>query len=88
MPDLYGGVADHLAPGTRLNDMFEIDRRIASGGMDEIYQGHAIEPGLPVAVKVIRTDRVNNETAFALFRKEASTLNQILCFGDIQAAKY
>src|SRR5258708_2526852 len=77
MPDLYGGVADHLAPGTRLNDMFEIDRRIASGGMGEIYEGHALETGLPVAVKVMRTDLVNNETAFALFRKEASALNQI-----------
>jgi Protein kinase domain len=76
MPDLYGGV-DHLAPGTRLNDMFEIDRRIASGGMGEIYQGHAIETGLPVAVKVMRTDLVNNETAFALLSKEASALSQI-----------
>jgi Protein kinase domain len=45
--------------------------------MGEIYQGHAIETGLPVAVKVMRTDLVNNETAFALFRKEASALYQI-----------
>ena len=77
MPDIYGGSADHLAPGTRLNDMFEIDRRIASGGMGEIYRAHAIVTGLPVDIEVIRTDLADSEFAFALFRKEASALNHI-----------
>jgi hypothetical protein len=28
-----------LAPGTRLNGIFEIERHIVSGGMGEIYRG-------------------------------------------------
>ena len=51
-----------LAPGTRLNGIFEIERRIASGGMGEIYRGHVIETGDPVAIKVMRTDLADNET--------------------------
>jgi serine/threonine protein kinase len=45
--------------------------------MGEIYRGHAIETGDPVAIKVMRTDLVDNATALALFRKEALALNNI-----------
>jgi serine/threonine-protein kinase len=66
-----------LPPGTRLNGIFEIEQRIATGGMGEIYRGHAIETGDPVAIKVMRTDLADNTAALALFRKEASALNYI-----------
>ena len=66
-----------LAPGTRLNGIFEIDQRIATGGMGEIYRGHAVETGDPVAIKVMRTDLAENIPALALFRKEASALHHI-----------
>jgi eukaryotic-like serine/threonine-protein kinase len=66
-----------LKPGTRLNGIYEIEGRIASGGMGEIYRGHAIETGDPVAIKVMRTDLGDNATALALFRKEASALHYI-----------
>jgi len=66
-----------LGPGTRLNGIFEIDGRIASGGMGEIYRGYAIETGDPVAIKVMRTDLGDNAMALALFRKEASALHNI-----------
>jgi hypothetical protein len=29
----------HISPGTRLNDTYEIERAIGSGGMGEIYRG-------------------------------------------------
>ena len=77
MSDMYSGEASRLAPGTRLNGIFEIDQRIASGGMGEIYRGHAIETGDPVAIKVMRTDLADNTMALALFRKEASALHYI-----------
>src|SRR5580704_1978935 len=70
-------VAARLGPGTRLNGIFEIDGRIASGGMGEIYRGHAIETGEPVAITVMRTDLGDNAMALALFRKEASALHNI-----------
>ena len=77
MSDMYSVEASRLPPGTRLNGIFEIDQRIASGGMGEIYRGHAIETGDPVAIKVMRTDLADNMLALALFRKEASALHYI-----------
>ncbi len=66
-----------LAPGTTLNGIFEIEHHIASGGMGDIYKGHEIETGIPVAIKVMRTDIVDGEMALALFRKEALALHNI-----------
>jgi len=66
-----------LAQGTRLNGIFEIVQHIASGGMGEIYRGHAIETGDAVAIKVMRSDLADNTLALALFRKEASALHYI-----------
>jgi eukaryotic-like serine/threonine-protein kinase len=77
MSDRYPTEPSRLTPGTRLNGIFEIDQRIASGGMGEIYRGHAVETGDPVAIKVMRTDLADNATALALFRKEASALHYI-----------
>ena len=79
MSDMYSSHAStiRLAQGTRLNDIFEIDEHIASGGMGEIYRGHAIETGDAVAVKVMRSDLADNTLALALFRKEASALHYI-----------
>jgi eukaryotic-like serine/threonine-protein kinase len=74
---IYAAEPSRLAAGTRLNGIFEIDGRIASGGMGEIYRGHAVETGDPVAIKVMRTDLADNATALALFRKEASALHYI-----------
>src|SRR5215475_1782606 len=77
MSHIYSVEPSRLAAGTRLNGIFEIDRPIASGGMGEVYQGHVIETGDPVAIKVMRTDLVDNATALALFRKEASSLHNL-----------
>jgi eukaryotic-like serine/threonine-protein kinase len=79
MSDMYSSHAStaRLAQGTRLNDIFEIDEHIASGGMGEIYRGHAIETGDAVAIKVMRSDLADNTLALALFRKEASALHYI-----------
>ena len=79
MSDMYSSHAAtiRLAQGTRLNGIFEIDAHIASGGMGEIYSGHAIETGDSVAIKVMRSDLADNTMALALFRKEASALHFI-----------
>jgi eukaryotic-like serine/threonine-protein kinase len=79
MSDMYSSQAStvRLIQGTRLNGIFEIERHIASGGMGEIYRGHAVETGDVVAIKVMRTDLADNTMALALFRKEASALHYI-----------
>jgi hypothetical protein len=79
MSDMYSPTSNtpRLAPGTKLNGIFEIDQHIASGGMGDIYRGHAIETNDEVAIKVMRTDLADNTMALALFRKEASALHYI-----------
>jgi serine/threonine-protein kinase len=69
--------ARRIAPGTRLNGIYEIDRPIASGGMGEIYEGHTVHTGDRVAIKLLRPEFLNNEAALALFRKEASALHNL-----------
>ena len=66
-----------LSPGTRLNGIYEIDHPIGIGGMGEIYKGHLIETGDPVAIKIMIPEFAENEDAFTLFRKEASALHHI-----------
>jgi len=66
-----------VAPGTRLNGIYEIDRQIGTGGMGEVYKGHAIQTGDPVAIKMMLGELVENESALALFRKEASALHYL-----------
>jgi serine/threonine protein kinase len=66
-----------LTPGTRLNGIYEIDQQIGAGGMGEIYRGHSIQTGDPVAIKVMLPDLAENDAALALFRKEASALHNL-----------
>jgi hypothetical protein len=76
------GPATHLPgsripAGTRLNGIYEIDHLIGFGGMGEIYKGHAIQTGDPVAIKLMLPELAENESALALFRKEASALHSL-----------
>src|SRR5262249_19609627 len=57
---------------------YEIDRLIGVGGMGEIYKGHAIETGDPVAIKLMLPDVAENDVALALFRREASALHHLM----------
>jgi serine/threonine-protein kinase len=66
-----------LPPGARLNGIYEIDQHLSAGGMGEIYKGHEIQSGDPVAIKVLRSDLADDETALSLFRREAKALRSI-----------
>lgn len=66
-----------LSRGTRLNGIYEIDQVIAQGGMGEIYKGHTIQTGDPVAIKVLLPDFAENQAALGLFRREASALHNL-----------
>lgn len=63
--------------GTQLNGIYEVDTRIAMGGMGEVYIGHVIQTGDKVAIKMILPEHANNELILDLFRKEASTLHNL-----------
>ena len=66
-----------LDPGVQLNDTYEIDERIASGGMGEVYRGHNIQTGEPVAIKAILPELADQNAIFALFKKEATILGRL-----------
>ena len=66
-----------ISPGTRLNGIYEVGPLIGTGGMGEIYKGHAIQTGDPVAIKLMLPELAENEAALALFRKEASALHHL-----------
>jgi serine/threonine protein kinase len=63
--------------GVRLNGIYEIETLIAQGGMGEVYKGFNIQTNDPVAIKMILPELASNPEAFALFRREASTLHNL-----------
>lgn len=74
---LRGQARSAVPPGTRLNDLYEVGDQIAQGGMGEIYRGHQIATGDPVALKMIKPEFTGDESVMALFHREASALNRL-----------
>lgn len=70
------GSADALV-GVQLNDLFEVVRFIAEGGMGRVYEGRNMASGERVAIKVILSQYASDEQFMALFRREASSLEKI-----------
>ncbi|MCG7504056.1 protein kinase domain-containing protein [Mesorhizobium retamae] len=66
-----------VAPGTRLNGIYQVDALIGSGGMSEIYRGHNIQTLDKVAIKVVLPQFANDEHMVSLFRREALILNRL-----------
>lgn len=74
---MTANVWQRVSAGTRLNGIYEIDQPIATGGMGEVYKGHVIETGDPVAIKLMLQELAENQAALTLFRKEASALHHV-----------
>jgi serine/threonine protein kinase len=66
-----------IAPGTRLNGIYEIDEIIGAGGMGEVYKSHEIQTGASVAIKMLLPEMAENEAALGLFRREAAALHNL-----------
>jgi eukaryotic-like serine/threonine-protein kinase len=64
-------------PGTQLSGIYELDERLASGGMGEVWRGHNIQTGGAVAIKIVLPEFARDGTILALFRSEASILNHL-----------
>lgn len=69
--------ATYAGVGTQLSGIYELDERIASGGMGEVYRGHNIQTGDHVAIKIVLPEFARDQTILSLFRKEASILNHL-----------
>jgi len=59
------------APGIALGDRYRLERRIAVGGMGEVWQGYDESLLRPVAVKVLRDEYAGDSGFLARFRTEA-----------------
>jgi hypothetical protein len=60
-----------MEPGTILAGRYRVDRVLGSGGMGEVWQGHDLDLGRNVAVKVIREASID-QVALVRFRREAA----------------
>lgn len=66
-----------LPAGTQLNGIYEIEKRIAIGGMGEVYIARVVQTGDKVAIKMILPEHADNDIIVDLFRREASTLHNL-----------
>lgn len=66
-----------LPPGCVVGENYEIDARIGSGAMGEVYAARHVSLGKRVAVKVIGQRLSEDESAIERFAMEARTLAQI-----------
>jgi serine/threonine protein kinase len=68
---------ERVAIGTQLSGTYQLDERIASGGMGEVFRGHNIHNGDPVAIKIVLPEFARDPTILALFRKEGLVLKRL-----------
>ncbi|PRH89723.1 hypothetical protein C5L14_03230 [Labrys okinawensis] len=66
-----------VSVGAELNQTYRIDALLGIGGMGEVYKGHNIQTGDPVAIKIVLPEYAEDETILGLFRKEARILNHL-----------
>ena len=63
-----------LASGSRIADRYQLDRRIAVGGMGEVWEAQDTRLGRSVAVKVLRPELSDDPEFLHRFRIEARTV--------------
>ena len=68
---------ENVAIGTQLSGTYQLDERLASGGMGEVFRGHNIHTLDAVAIKIVLPEFARDATILSLFRKEASILNHL-----------
>src|SRR5207253_10378064 len=72
-----GAAASTVASGTQLSSFYQIGSLIGVGGMGEVFKGHNIETGDPVAIKIVLPEYAKDGLILDLFRKEARILNHL-----------
>ena len=60
-----------LGPGTQLNGLYEIDEKLSSGGMGEVFLADDLLLKRKVAIKVVHRQALANPRAEKLLRREA-----------------
>ena len=59
-----------LVEGQLIHRRYRLDRRLAQGGMGEVWKGHDIQLNRPVAIKALRDDQGNVEAKLHRLRRK------------------
>jgi serine/threonine-protein kinase len=70
-------VMTELSSGTRLSDMYVIERLVGAGGMGEVYAATKLDDGRRVAIKMLRADLADDAEVVARFRLEAAVVTAL-----------
>src|SRR6266508_5802852 len=65
-----------LTPGSRISH-YEIVERIGAGGMGEVYRAHDSRLERDVALKILPTGMLSDDTTRRRFRKEALAVSRL-----------
>ncbi|HEY4220099.1 MAG TPA: serine/threonine-protein kinase, partial [Myxococcota bacterium] len=65
------------APGSLVGGRYRIVKKLASGGMGEVYVSQQLPLGREVAVKLVRLDRARDGNIVERFRREAAIVSAI-----------
>ena len=72
-----GRFAADLPPGTVLAGRFRLDRLLGVGGMGVVYRATDLQLGVPVAIKLLRSEMADRPGAFERFRQELLLSRQV-----------
>ncbi|CAN7248421.1 serine/threonine-protein kinase [Phenylobacterium sp. LjRoot225] len=76
-PDAAPAPRPQVAPGSVLNNIYEVKRFLARGGMGEVYEGFNVNTEERVAIKVMLPALAADRNVQAMFFKEARTLTRL-----------
>jgi eukaryotic-like serine/threonine-protein kinase len=76
MTQTVEGGQGRIAIGSVLNNIYQVKRFIARGGMGEVYEGVNITSDERVAIKVVLSHLAEDPTVVDMFLKEAKTLTR------------
>lgn len=66
-----------FSPDQIIGEKYQLKQHLARGGMGAVWRAHHLDLGMDVAIKVLRSDVVGDETAAARFRREARAAAQL-----------
>jgi tetratricopeptide (TPR) repeat protein len=72
-----GRFAADLPPGTLLASRFRLEKLLGVGGMGVVYRATDLQLGVPVAIKLLRSEMADRPGAFERFRQELLLSRQV-----------
>ena len=72
-----GRFAADLPPGTILAGRFRLEQLLGIGGMGVVYRATDLQLGVPVAIKLLRSEMAEKPGAFERFRQELLLSRQV-----------